>query len=273
VIWIEGQVVPDSELTIDALDRTFEHGMGLFETLRTWNGHTPLLERHRARLTQSASTLGLRVDPERLPDESAVRELLRAEEMRGDVGLRITLTGGTSASAYSCIWMRTIPLPKQKGAGYGLGPTFEVTFDDPLLRHKTLNYWRRRIAYDNAVEQGFDEVLSTTADGIIWEGSRTNLFLVVNGGLVTPPMNGPILPGIMRAVVLERARSAAIPVKESHVTHSDFESSNLSELFLTNALRGIIPVLQLGSRSFGAPGPLTMRLWGNVEQWLCGSRD
>ena len=59
MIWVHGEIVPDDALGISVLDRTFEHGLGLFETFRTWNGHATLLDRHLDRLTRSAHELGL----------------------------------------------------------------------------------------------------------------------------------------------------------------------------------------------------------------------
>src|SRR5947209_19031845 len=98
MIWVGGRVVPDDALTVSVLDRTFEHGLGLFETLRTWNGRAPLLERHLARMDRSARTLGLPIDSVRLPDGDAVAALREAEGIVGDVALRVTLSGGLAGS-------------------------------------------------------------------------------------------------------------------------------------------------------------------------------
>ena len=68
MIWVRGRIVPDDALAISVLDRTFEHGLGLFETLRTWSGQPTLLPRHLDRLTRSAAELGLPHDREALPD-------------------------------------------------------------------------------------------------------------------------------------------------------------------------------------------------------------
>ncbi len=77
MIWVRGQIVADEAVTISVLDRTFEHGLGLFETFRTWNGHPTLLPRHLDRLTCSAGELGLPLDRADLPDPTAVADLLR----------------------------------------------------------------------------------------------------------------------------------------------------------------------------------------------------
>jgi branched-subunit amino acid aminotransferase/4-amino-4-deoxychorismate lyase len=110
MIWVGGRIVPDDALRISALDRTFEHGLGLFETLRTWDGHATLLGRHLDRMADSARQLRLPLDPAALPDADAVAALLRADGAAGDATLRITLTGGLSEAGGSVLWM-IIPCP------------------------------------------------------------------------------------------------------------------------------------------------------------------
>ena len=103
MIWVGGSVVADDALSISVLDRTFEHGLGLFETFRTWNGHPSLLDRHLARLRRSAAELKLPLAPAALPDAAAVAALLRVEGHNEDRRLRITLSGGRSGSCGSVV--------------------------------------------------------------------------------------------------------------------------------------------------------------------------
>src|SRR5271166_3903504 len=98
MIWAWGELVADDALMVSALDRTFEHGLGLFETFRTWNGHPTLLDRHLERMERSAGELGLALDPKQLPDARAVEELIAASTSSlaagDDARLRLTLSGG-----------------------------------------------------------------------------------------------------------------------------------------------------------------------------------
>ena len=96
MIWVRGEIVPDDALRISVLDRTFEHGLGLFETFRTWNGHPTLLSRHLERLCALGRELGLPLEPGHLPDAAAVLRLGEASGVSGreDIRLRITLSGG-----------------------------------------------------------------------------------------------------------------------------------------------------------------------------------
>jgi branched-subunit amino acid aminotransferase/4-amino-4-deoxychorismate lyase len=137
---------------------------------------------------------------------------------------------------------------------------------DPLARHKTLNYWSKRLAYEHGRSAGADDVLCTTADGRVWEASRANLFFVRGQTLVTPDLSGPVLPGIMRGLVLELAAGVGLEVREQGVTAVDVAAAD--EVFLTNSVRGIIPVGRLADRTFEAPGVWTVRLRDRIEQWL-----
>jgi branched-chain amino acid aminotransferase len=269
MIWAAGRVLRDDALTIGVLDRTFEHGLGLFETLRTWNRRATLLDRHLARLARSAESLGIPLDRAALPGAEAVAELLGEAGIEADALLRITLTGGLSDSGGSTLWMRAASLPSRReatGAAVDLG-SWRVDRDDRLARHKSLNYWARRIAYDGARERGLDEVVSRTADGCLWEGSRTNLFLVVGDRLVTPTLDGPIVPGVMRALVLERAAALPLEVAErGEVKFDDVRAAG--EVFLTNSVRGLIPVARAGELEWESPGPVCRRLQVLVSEWL-----
>ena len=81
MIWVRGGILPDLALRVSALDRVFEHGLGLFETFRTWNGHPTLLDRHLERMRRSAGELGLALDHRQVPDHRAILELIAANPL------------------------------------------------------------------------------------------------------------------------------------------------------------------------------------------------
>ena len=287
MIWVRGEVVPDEALRVSVLDRTFEHGLGLFETFRTWNGNATLLDRHLERMRRSAQELGVVLDPDDLPDASALGRFLKTEARteprppetaRAEPGppgldrrLRIVLSGGRASGGHavdrSTVWVSAGPLPPPTaGEGVRILRSILADPDDPLARHKTLNYWRRRIEQGRAAEEGADELLCVTPDGKICEGTRTNLFLVRGGILMTPGTDGPLLDGVMRRVVIEQARVLGIEVSEGPVPLDAIDSTD--EAFLTNSVRGMLPVARLLQAGFTAPGPMTRRLWDRILPWL-----
>jgi branched-subunit amino acid aminotransferase/4-amino-4-deoxychorismate lyase len=266
--WVGGRIVDDHAPAIAVSDRALEHGLGLFETLRTWDGHPTLLNRHLARMTRSAAALGLPLDLDALPDAVAVGRLLQANRMAGDFLLRITLSGGLNDRDGSTVWMRQVPLPpppREPGAVV-VPAAWTLAYDDPLTRHKTLNYWSKRLAFERGKAGGADEVLFATDDGMVWEGSRMTLFFIRGETLVTPDLAGPVLPGIMRALVLERAGAVGLSAREQGVPAGDLDRAD--EVFLTNAVRGVVPVGRLSGRTLAAPGPWTLRLVHEMNQWL-----
>ncbi|RUL84980.1 aminotransferase class IV [Tautonia sociabilis] len=282
MIWVLGEIVPDEALSVSVLDRTFEHGLGLFETLRTWDGRPTLLDRHLARLTRSARELEIPIDPGALPDEAAVLALRDEEGIDGDCALRITLSGGYDDGRPGTLWMRARPLPppiSRPGARVCSG--WSPGEDELLMRSKALNYWSRRLAFERARRLGYDEALSRDESGAIFEGSRTNVFLVSANRLITPAARSesgrprPILAGIMREVVVERAVALGIAVEAPPIVAIE-DLRRADECFLTNAVRGIIPVAEVDASGeepcrpirFEPPGPLTRLLMDDLDCWL-----
>ena len=127
---------------------------------------------------------------------------------------------------------------------------------------RSLNYWSRRIAREQARSLGFDETLGSTEGRGYVEAASANLFAVLDDELVTPTLEAPILPGITRGIVIQLARHSGMVVREvAGIAHSDLIQAR--ELFLTNSVRGIIPVAFAEDRRSGfargwpAPGPKT----------------
>lgn len=267
MIWTQGRIVADDALRISVLDRSLEHGLGLFETLRTWRGRPSLLSRHLDRLRRSAEELRIPLDPRDLPGPDDVRALLVADGRGGDATLRITLSGGTSETEGSTIWMTSRPLPPSPPAdGYRLGPAAPARLDR-LAGYKSLNYWPYRLSYEEARAEGFDERLLVGPNGEVLEGSRTNIFFVIGGKLVTPPADGRILPGVMRGLTIERARALGVEVVEASTGLSEAREK-AEEVFLTNGVRGIVAVGWWSGAVFPAPGKITKALRDDLTAWL-----
>ena len=249
MIWVDGKIRAADQWAIPLGDRIFEHGLGLFETLRTWRGRTLLLERHLARLRRSAAKLGIDLAGVRLPDPSAVANLTRAVGLP-DAVIRLTVTAGRRDAIPPTAWMTANHLPPDSSpSGYRVvDAPWPVAVEDLLARHKTLNYWAKRLACDHARDQGADEAIIASADGRIWEGSRTNLFLIHGEELISPPLTGPIVPGVLRGLVFEHASRAGFAISEANLTDADVDTADT--IFLTNSVRGVIPVQSWAGRFY-----------------------
>ena len=249
MIWLDGELNVGDQWNLRREDRIFEHGLGLFETLRTWNGLAPLLDRHLARLQRSARVLGIPLAGVNLPTQADVSDLVQSTGPT-DALLRLTVSAGRSSAVRPTAWMTINPLPSPAApSGYRVvDAAWTVAIHDPLAQHKTLNYWAKRIAFDQAHEAGADEAIFWSADGRAWEGSRTNVFLIVGQHLITPFRTGPIIPGIMRELVLKSAQLADLHATEADVTSAQIDTAE--EIFLTNSVRGLIPVDHWRNREY-----------------------
>ena len=279
MIWVAGEIIPADSLLIPAHDHTFEHGLGLFETFRTWNQRATTLPLQLERLIHSSQALGLPQPlPDDLPDQAAVNELLQANGHSSDRLLRLTMSAG-SPRTRPVIWLQDRPLPSATRAGGAkIRASWHIEPNDLLHGHKTLNYWRRRLIFEKAQHEGLDEDLALHgADEAATEGTRTNIFLIRGNTLKTPGAFGGLLPGIMRRLVLDQAgQFPSLEIETSVSALPLDEIANADEVFLTNSVRGMVPV---GSCVFGrsglvretrlpAPGPITTMLWEQVHLQL-----
>nr|MDJ0929200.1 aminotransferase class IV [Gammaproteobacteria bacterium] len=122
---------------------------------------------------------------------------------------------------------------------------------------KTLNRLEQVMARAEWQNAGIVEGLMATPAGEFVCGTMSNLFLVLNGALLTPRLTNCGVRGIMRRVVLERAAAIDITVTEATITQATLESAD--EMFLTNSLIGIWPVREYAGRVY-SPGAVTRQL-------------
>jgi branched-chain amino acid aminotransferase len=259
VVSIDGELVAAEAASISIFDRGLLYGDGLFEVLRTWRGIAVDLDRHLDRLYASAHALELRAMPrDRLA--AAVRAAVVAAG-DGEHRIRIVLTRGPGAIGARLGELgpgRAIaivePLPERPRE------LSAVTIELPLphaASHKTLAYLDRVIARELAAAAGADEAIRIGADGNVAEGATSNVFVVRGGAVATPALASGVLPGVTRAHVLARCADLAIPASERSSSRAELVAAD--ELFVTSALRGVVPVIRLGGVPRAA-GPIAARL-------------
>ncbi|MFD0269500.1 aminotransferase class IV [Streptomyces sp. NPDC127106] len=256
MIWLDGALRDAESARVSVFDHGLTVGDGVFETLKAEGGRVFALTRHVARLTRSARGLGL-PDPD--PDEvrRACEAVLEANPM--PLGrLRITYTGGLS------------PLGSDRGDS---GPTLVVAAGEttrrpdttsvitvPWVRNersavaglKSTSYAENVVALAAAHQSAASEALFANTLGRLCEGTGSNVFVVLDGELHTPPLSSGCLAGITRALVVEWAGA-----KETDLPFDVLERAE--EVFLTSTLRDVQAVRRVDGRSLAttAPGPVT----------------
>lgn len=262
-LWLDGELRDTASARVSVFDHGLTVGDGVFETMKAVDGQAFALTRHLDRLARSARGLGL---PE--PDQDEVRRACRAVLDANPMPLgrlRITLTGGDS------------PLGSDRGEN---GPTLVVAIG-PVTRRadttevitvpwtrnergvlaglKTTSYAENVVALARAVEQGATEALFANTVGQLCEGTGSNVFVVLDGEIHTPPVASGCLAGITRALAAEWTGARETELAMDVLDRAD-------EIFLTSTLRDVQAVRRVDGRELPtAPGPVTakaMRLFG-----------
>ena len=245
-LWVNGALRRGEDATLSLFDRGARDGEGLFETLRVYELRPFLWERHMERLVLAAAELGFPVPPSARALRRGIEALLDAEEL-SDAVVRITVTRGIAGGrpTRAGCWIEAEPVGGRLWRGTRSGAASIVLTRRPFALGSTGGYkTTSRIAYHLAREEcraaGADETILVTAQGQVLEGAVSNVFVVVDGEVATPSLSTGILPGITREWVLLQLVDLGARIRTSALWRS--ELSLATEIFLTNAVQGIVTV-------------------------------
>jgi D-alanine transaminase len=269
-VFLNGEFLPLSRARVSVLDRGFLFGDGVYEVIPAYGGRLFRLEHHIDRLNNSLQAI--RMEPPLAHSEW--REILqRLLTLNGDedqsVYLQVTrgadskrdheIPKGVTPTLFAMA--SPIAQPDSTKASEGISA---ITLDD--IRWRLCNVKAVTLLSNVLLkQQAFDEEATEAIlirDGQAMEGAASNLFIVSNGLIVTPPKSQYLLPGITRDLVLELAADAGIPYAEAAIGMEDLDSAE--EIWLTSSTREIMAVTTLNGRTIGdgRPGPL----WGHMTQ-------
>jgi branched-chain amino acid aminotransferase len=257
-VWMNGDVLPDDDARVSVFDHGLVVGDGVFETIKVAHGVPFAMTRHLHRLRRSALGLGL---PE--PDLDQIRDgamaVVAASGNPPLARLRITFTGGKSplgsergnSPATAIVAMAeqpapaasvdvvTVPWPRnERGALSGL---------------KTTSYGENVRALAYASERGGSEAIFGNTVGQLCEGTGTNVFVVIGGQLLTPPLSSGCLAGVTRALVIEWADAQEKDLPLDALAAGE-------EAFLSGTTRDVQPIGRVDGVALpAAPGPVTRK--------------
>lgn len=233
----------------------FLSGYGVYETLRAHDGAVEDLDRHYDRLKKGAEVIFGELYWDMEDIERWIARLLHKNRLK-KARVRITVATGELGEM---ILIAVKPFVEEPEEVYTHGVSV-VTYEGerPLPEIKTTNLAVQLLARRHMERQEAYEVLLVDRDGKVREGSVTNVFMVRNGVLVTPCER--VLRGVMRGHVIVRARDLKIRVEEREIKLSEFLKAD--EVFLTNSLKGIVPVVKVDGHvaGGGVVGRVTWKL-------------
>ncbi len=269
--YLAGEIVPLRDARIPANDAGLLLGVGLFETLRTYGGRPFLLERHLARMRESGELFRVYLKESDQEIAEAIAALVEANNVP-DARVRLTATRGPMTEPLSdeeappaTLLVMAGPMTPYPEALYAAGATVVVSDlhtneTDPVTFHKTTGYLANLLALRDARRARAVEALRFNTKNRLGEGAVSNVFLVSEGRLLTPPVEDGLLAGITRGLVLELASEEKIDAEQTSLTVYDLTGAD--EVFLTNSIMEILPVTRVEARTIGngEPGPVTQRL-------------
>jgi branched-chain amino acid aminotransferase len=248
--FLNGQIVTEDHLLISPRDLGYSRGYAAFEFMITSGGRPFMIERHVDRLFNSCQTISLSVPWSKQQIANWVQETVNANELRDeDMVMRIIVSGGSSGTLTSAkmptiviiVEARMICPPED----YANGVRILLTeFDRYEPQAKTTNYMHA-IRVMKAAPHDVDEIIYFS-NNVVREGTRCNLFALINGVLTTPKMG--ILGGITRGVILNDLGLSI------HVKARDFTVQELltaTEVFITATGKEVMPVTKINDAPVG----------------------
>lgn len=265
--FIDGQFIPKEDVNISIDDRGYYFGDGVYEVIKVYNGSLFTAAEHIARLFQSAQKIKMTIPYSEQQLIDVAKELVKANEIStGHIYIQVTRGAAGRVHQFPEL---TVPVIV---TGYGIvnprpmtnlekGVAAKLVDDVRWLRCdiKSLNLLGNVLAKQEAHEAGCAEAIFVR-DGIITEGSSSNLFGIKEGVVYTHPATNLILNGITRQVVLQLCEEMGIPVVEKTFTLQ--EAFEMDELIITSTTAEVTPVIQLDDKEIGIgmPGPITKKL-------------
>jgi branched-chain amino acid aminotransferase len=260
-VWVNGEQVDPAAPSIAALDHGLTVGDGVFETCRVVQGVPFALTRHARRLDRSMAGLGLPAADHGVID-AGIRSVLAGEPIAFG-RLRYTVTAGAGPLGSD---RRDSPLTYIVAAGpQEPNPETAKLVVVPWTRNergataglKTTSYAENVVALAFANQHGAVEALFANTAGNLCECTGSNVFVVVDGEILTPDLASGPLAGVTRGLVIEWCRQEGLTVRAEPLPMSILGQAE--EVFITSSTKDVLAVHAIDDRPITAPGPVTTR--------------
>lgn len=267
IVYLNDTFLPIEQAKISVLDRGFLLGDGIYEVIPAYSGRLFRLKEHLQRLDNSLDAIQITKSKQQNEWQAILEELIQRNGDH-DQSIYIQITRGVvdkrehhfPDEATPTLFAMSNPIttpPLNLQQGYKA-----ITHEDIRWKYcyiKAITLLPNVLMRQKAVEAGAVEAI-LIRDGIATEGAASNLFIVRNNILITPPTGGCILPGITRDLIIELAQHEGITLLEQNITEQELRTAN--EVWITSSTKEIVPITQLDHAPIndGKPGPLFHRM-------------
>jgi len=268
IAYLNGSLLPLEDAKIPVLDRGFLFGDGVYEVIPAYGRRLFRLNQHLKRLHNSLQAVNI-PDPMSTEAWQNMLEKLVKQNDVDDQSIYLQVTRGVASkrdhafdtTLKPTVFAMSTPLDTTESPGSVKGIA-AITLDDIRWQHchiKAITLLPNVLLRQQAIDAGAAEAI-LVRNGFATEGAASNLFVVNNSLLLTPPKGPLLLPGITRDLILELAVANAIPFREADIEASALATAN--EIWLTSSTREIMPVTTLDDAPVGTgqAGPVYKRM-------------
>jgi D-alanine transaminase len=257
VVYINGEYLPQSQAKVSVLDRGFLFGDGVYEVIPVFSGKPLRLNKHLERLQRSMNRVLLK-NPLTQEQWQEIFQTLLDSNPGGDRSIYLQVTRGAapvrdlsiSVDVEPTVFVMVNDIKPVDFAGLENGIE-AVTVDD--FRWKACDIKSISLIANVMIRLRANELNVMDAvmvrDGLVTEGTASNIFVVHKGIISTPPKSDCLLPGITRDLVIELARANGFKLEERDITQDELETAD--EIWLTSSTREIAPVVKLDNHVIG----------------------
>jgi D-alanine transaminase len=274
-VYLNGVFLPIDQACVPVLDRGFLFGDGVYEVIPVYGGTLFRLEQHLQRLDHSLAGVRIVNPMSRTLWRDTLDELIERNG-GGDQSIYFQVTRGAApkrdhafpANVLPTVFMMSTPLAPLPADLAQNGIT-AVTLADIRWQKcdiKAITLLPNVLLRQEAIDKGAAEAI-LLRDGLAVEGAASNLFIVKDGAIITPPKGPQLLPGITRDLILELAAAHQVPHRETNITEAELRAAD--EIWLTSSTKEILPVTRLDGLavSGGKPGPVWAKLIGLYQDY------
>ncbi len=260
----------EEDTPVSPFNRGLHYGDGVFETLRSYAGRFFRFKEHMNRFMAGLKLLRIQADWSSAEMLGAAKEVLKANNLSDASVKFIAFRNGAEGPApppdlKASVLISAGPFDSRKKLRCEKGMSAYIVSGrrniySPLAFLKSLNYLDNILGKFEARDNNADEALFLNIHGMVAEGATSNIFIIRQEVLYTPPLHAGILNGITRGVVLQIATEAGIKCMEKEFSPDHLFAAD--EAFLTNSLMEIMPLVSVNSRPVGSgtPGDITAEL-------------
>ena len=273
-VYLNGAFVSPEHATISIFDRGLLFGDGIYEVIPVFGGRLFRLPQHLQRLERSLGAIRI-ANPHTEAQWEAVLTRVVRDTGHGDLSLYLQITRGVAPRDHAfpsntkpTVFAYAQPLKSAAAELLQKGVAGVTLRDNRWLRCdvKSTALLANVLLRQEATEKGGVEAI-LVRDGRITEGAASNIFIVVDGRLLTPPQGPFILPGITRDLILELARAHDMDCAETAFTEDQL--INAQEVWMTSSTREMLPMTRINGRPIGTgrPGPVFVRMLEHYREY------